>query len=539
MGESMASRQIAFREWFEEKVNLGKTLPFLRFKDEVFTYEQVNDSVNRVSNALSRLGIKKGSKVALMMSNRPEFVHCWFGLAKIGAISLFVNVDLRSDGLVHLLRNGDAECVIIDRSRLSQLEAMGEALPSLNKIICAPNSDGVVGPLKTIPFDRLLGEAPSVPPPEVPVEEGEPMGFIHTAGTTGLPKWAILSHKAYITGAENLREWAMTHYKDIFYNPLPLFHINPQMYFLLNALAGNASVVITEKYSASNLWKEVCRYGATVLVLHTAPGVYALKQPVIPEETQHRVRMLIVPGSRLFIERFKIPVLGSGYGSTELPGFVALQKFYLPLARKWDRFGDGLNKFAGKPVSYVDIKICDERDQEVSRGQIGQILVRGKEPHVIFDGYYNMSEKTKEVLRRGWFHTGDAGRFDEEGNLIYEGRTAESISVKGEWVHIDEVEAAIRSFPTVVDVAVVGVSAEAGNDIMACVQMSEGHTLDPADLLDYCQTKLARFMVPRYVEVVREFPRTPGTEKIQKEILKKRGIGNAWDREKAGYTLKR
>jgi acyl-coenzyme A synthetase/AMP-(fatty) acid ligase len=90
----MASRQIAFREWFEEKVDLGKTLPFLRFKDEVFTYEQVNDSVNRVSNALSRAGIKKGSKVALMMSNRPEFVHCWFGLAKIGAISLFVNVDL-------------------------------------------------------------------------------------------------------------------------------------------------------------------------------------------------------------------------------------------------------------------------------------------------------------------------------------------------------------------------------------------------------------------------------------------------------------
>ncbi len=346
----MASRQIAFREWFEEKVDLGKTLPFLRFKDEVFTYEQVNDSVNRVSNALSRLGIKKGSKVALMMSNRPDFVYCWFGLAKIGAISLFVNVDLKGDGLTHLLRNGDAECVIIDRSRLSQFEAMGEALPSLKQIICVPNSDGVAGSLKTIPFDRLVGEAPSAPPPEVYVEDGEPMGFIHTAGTTGLPKWAMLSHKAYITGAENLREWAMTHYKDVFYNPLPLFHINPQMYFLLNALAGNASVVITEKYSASNLWKEVCRYGATVLVLHTAPGVYALKQPVIPEETQHRVRMLIVPGSRLFIERFKIPVLGSGYGSTELPGFVALQKFYLPLPKKWDRFGDGLNKFAGKPV---------------------------------------------------------------------------------------------------------------------------------------------------------------------------------------------
>ena len=535
----MALRRIAFRRWFEEKVELGESLPFLWFRDKVFTYGQVNDNVNRVAHALSGLGIRKGTKVALMMGNSPEFIYCWFGLAKIGAISLFVNVDLKSDSLAHLLKNGDAECVIVDRNRVPQLDAVAEALPGLKHILCIPNGDGTGSPRRMLSFDRLCAEAPSSPPPDVAVADGDPMGFIHTAGTTGPPKWAILSHKAYITGAENLREWAMTHYKDIFYNPLPLFHINPQMYFVLNALAGNASVVITEKYSASHLWKEVCRYGATVLVLHTAPGVYALKQPVIPEETQHRVRMLIVPGSRFFIERFRIPVLGSGYGSTELPGFVALQKFYLPLARKWDCFGDGLNKFTGKPVPYVDIKVCDERDQELPRERIGQILVRGKEEHVIFDGYYNMPEKTNEVLRGGWYHTGDAGRFDEDGNLIYEGRAAESISVKGEWVHIDEVESVIRSYPDVVDVAVVGVSAEAGNDIMACVQMSQGVTLDPAALLDYCQTKLARFMVPRYVNVVREFPRTPGTEKIQKEILKKRGIGNAWDREKAGYTLKR
>ncbi len=535
----MSTQKIAFRQWFEEKADLGKTLPFLRFKEQVFTYEQVNSSVNRVSNALLHLNLKKGSKVAIMMANSPEFIYSWFGLAKIGAISLFVNADLKGDSLAQLLRNGDADCVITDRTRLPQLEGIREALPRLKNIICVPNRDGLPAPDSAISFDRLYAESTATPPPEIVVEDGAPMGFIHTAGTTGPPKWAILSHKAYITGAENLRDWAMTHYQDIFYNPLPLFHINPQMYFVMNALAGNASVVITERYSASHLWKEVCRYGVTVLVLHTAPGVYALKQPVIPEETQHRVRMLIVPGSRLFIERFRIPVLGSGYGSTELPGFVTLQKFYLPLSKKWDRYGDGLNKFTGKPVPYAEVKVCDAQDREVPQGQIGEILVRGKEDHVIFDGYYNMPEKTKEVFRGGWFHTGDAGRFDEEGNLIYEGRVTESISVKGEWVHIDEVEAVIRSYPNVADVAVVGVSAEAGNDIKACVQMSEGQTLDPAHLLDYCQIRLARFMVPRYVEALQAFPRTPGTEKIQKEILKKRGIENAWDREKAGYTLKR
>ncbi|MFH1952920.1 MAG: hypothetical protein ABIL06_15030 [Pseudomonadota bacterium] len=198
-----------------------------------------------------------------------------------------------------------------------------------------------------------------------------------------------------------------------------------------------------------------------------------------------------------------------------------------------------LFKFAGKPVNYVDIKILDENDTELPIGKVGEIVVRGREPHVIFDGYYNMPEKNKEAFRGGWFHTGDAGRMDEDGNLIFEGRKAESINVKGEWVPIELVEDVIRSYPNVVEVAVVGVPAEVGHDVKAYIQLTGGHTLDPVELLDYCQTKLTRFMVPRYIEFIQKFPRTLGTEKIQKEELKKRGIGDSWDREKVGYKLKK
>lgn len=533
----MQEDNVNFRQWFEEKVDLGRDLPCLWFKDEMLTYEQVNANVNKAANAFYDLGIRKGGKVALIMTNCLEFIYCWFALAKIGAITLFVNVDMKDEGLRHLLESGDAEGVIIHKDRWENYSTVSHLLPKVKNVICVPDIDGIASRGKEASFTQLYSSSTSKAPPDPGLDQGDPLGFIHTAGTTGPPKWAVLSHRAYVTSGESLREWSMTTYKDIFFDPLPLFHVNPQTYFLVNALAGNASAVIMERYSASKLWEQVCRYNATLLVLHIAPLVYALKQPVVPEETRHSVRMILIAAQRQFMQRFNVPVGGTGYGSTECFGYVAWNRFYLPLAPKWDWLGDTLLRFCGKPVEYVEIKIFDEDDQEVPVGEIGEIVVLGKEPHVIFDGYYNMPEKNKEAFRSGWFHTGDSGRMDEEGNLIFEGRTAESLNVKGEWIPVEQVETAIRTHPDVVDVALVGVSAEEGAAGKIYVQLHEGKSMEPADLLDYCQTKLARFMIPRYVEFVQEFPRTLGTEKIQKEVLKKRGIGDAWDREKEGYKV--
>jgi crotonobetaine/carnitine-CoA ligase len=535
----VATTKLNFRQWFEEKVELGNNLPCIWYKDEMLTYDQVNSNVNRAANALYDIGIRKRSKVAVVMTNCLEFIYCWFGLAKIGAITLFVNVDMKDESLRHLLDSGDAECVIINKDRWENFVAIRKSLQKVRNVICVPDIEGIADSEKEISFGEIYIKASPKPPPEIKIDNGEAMGFIHTAGTTGPPKWAILSHKAYVTSGEVLREWSMTNFKDIFFDPLPLFHVNPQTYFLMNALAGNASVVIVERYSASRLWKQVCQYNATLLVLHIAPIIYALKQPVVPEETQHCVRMILIAAQREFMNRFNVPVGGSGYGSTECFGYVALNRFYLPIPKKYDFLVDTLVHFCGKPVPYVEIKIFDDNDNEVPNGETGEIVVRPREPHVIFDGYYKMPEKNKEAFRGRWFHTGDSGRIDEDGNVIFEGRTAESINVKGEWIPIEQVESAIRSYPNVLDAAIVGVLVSDGIAVKAYVEMSENHSKDPADLLDYLQTKLARFMIPRYVEFVDKFPRTLGTEKIQKEALKRRGIGDAWDREKAGYNLKR
>ncbi len=527
-----------FRQWFEEKVDLGKDLPCIWFKDEMYTYGQVDASVNKVANALYDLGVRKGTKVAIVMTNRPEFLYCWFGLAKLGAISLFVNVDFKDDSLQYLLDHADAEFIIINNDRWDNYAQISKSLPKIKCAICMPDSKGIDSK-QAIGFNRLLQGASSAAIPLIEIDNGEPMGFIHTAGTTGAPKWAMLSHKAYLTSGEYLREWSMTNYTDISFDPLPLFHINPQTYFLMSTLAGNGSVVIVEKYSASQFWKQVLKYKATLLVLHSAPIIYQLARPVAPEETQHRVRMIPVAGVRVVMERFKIPVGGSGYGSTELPGFVVMHKHYLPIPKKMDHFGIMLTKFCGKPVDYVEVRVVDENDKEKAVNELGEIIVRGKEPHVIFDGYYNMPDKNKQAFRNGWFHTGDGGRFDEEGNLIFEQRLADSINVKGEWIPVEIVEAACIQNPKVAEMALIAVQVDNMTETKAIVRLHEGQRMSHEELLDYLQTKLARFMIPRFVEFVAEFPRTKGTEKIQKEVLRKEGIGKAWDREASGYKLQK
>lgn len=151
----MATSKLNFRQWFEEKVDLGKKLPFIWFKDEMVTYEQVNFNVNRVSNALYELGVRKGSKVALIMSNCPEFIYCWFGLAKIGAVTLFVNVDMKAGSLRDLLISGDADYIIIKKDRWQNYLTISKSLSKIKNTICVPDKVGIDDSDNAIDFEQI------------------------------------------------------------------------------------------------------------------------------------------------------------------------------------------------------------------------------------------------------------------------------------------------------------------------------------------------------------------------------------------------
>mgnify|MGYP001327126042 CR=1 FL=1 len=181
----------------------------------------------------------------------------------------------------------------------------------------------------------------------------------------------------------------------------------------------------------------------------------------------------------------------------------------------------------------------NETGQEAAPGEMGEIMVRAKQPHLFMEGYYKNEEASRTAFSQGWFHSGDRGYRDEEGYFYFVDRIKQCIRRRGENISSWEIEKVVNAHPKVLESAAVGVPSELGEeDVKLYVIVKEGEELTPEEILDWCQERMAYFMVPRYVEFTDAFPKT-ATERIQKYKLKERGVGNAWDREKAGYVLKR
>jgi crotonobetaine/carnitine-CoA ligase len=194
----------------------------------------------------------------------------------------------------------------------------------------------------------------------------------------------------------------------------------------------------------------------------------------------------------------------------------------------------------GKVAEGLELKIFDENDEELPPNQIGEIVVRPRRPHIIFECYYKMPEKTLEACRNLWFHTGDIGYLDEDGYLYFVDRKKDAIRRRGENISSFEVEKVINSHPSVAESAAIPVPSELGEDeVMVIVVLKEGATLTPEELLAHCEDRMPHFAVPRYVEFRDFLPKTL-TERVEKYKLKEHGVTeNPWDREKAGYKLKR
>jgi crotonobetaine/carnitine-CoA ligase len=285
-------------------------------------------------------------------------------------------------------------------------------------------------------------------------------------------------------------------------------------------------------------WQEVKDSRSTILLVHDQPLLMLLKQPEGPLDRSHGAR-LVHPGFRMqrqFHERFGVDVV-SGIASNE-GQTVAWAPWYRPHVdpNYYDSESPGLEILS----DYCEVRIVDDDDKEVARGETGEITSRYKQPHMQFEGYYNDPDKTAEVFRGGWYHHGDLGRIDEKGLLHFAGRKAESIRHRGEWIARELVENAANAHPLVKESVLVGVPSGLGDEDLKLYVVPKGPTpISPPDLLDHLAGSLPYFMIPRYVESIESLPRTPGLEKIRWRDLSSLGVGSAWDRRQAGYKIKR
>ena len=513
----------------DDKARLNQDKVFLFYEDQKITYQQLNERANIVSNAFLYLGVKKHDKVALLMDNCPEFLYTWFGLAKIGAWAIPINVALKGEGLAYIINHCDAETIVISLPFLENLNFIRKDLENIQKIIVDPQSqqDGLETKGEIILWSDFFRA--STEPPPVEVKHDDWMMIVYTAGTTGLPKGVLKAQSYSFTSGLSIASFAQATPEDRFYTTLPLFHINAQNVTTWAAVAADASTVLAKRFSARQFWDDIRKYHATITSFLGAMIPILVKQPEREDDSENPLRVGLSAGTpavfwELFEKRFQVKILEL-YGSSE---GGSLRNY------------EGKIGSMGKPIPSNFAKVVDGQDQELSPYQAGELIFKFIDPLIQLPEYYKMPEATSEKTRGGWLRTGDYAYMDEEGYFYFVDRKKDAIRRRGENISSYEVEKIINSHPDVLESAAVGVPAEMGEDeVRIYVVLKPGRSLTPEELVAYCEPRMAYFMIPRYVEFMDALPKTT-TEKVLKAALKESGLNpNTWDREKAGYQVRR
>ena len=516
--------------------------PFLQWGgNKPLSYSQVNRTVNRLAHGLARLGVGKDEKVVIFSRNSMDFLFSWFALNKLGAVQAPINSGYKGSFLEHQTNLVNARIMIVDRNLAGVVAASEQHLSGVELIILwsprgeKPAPETKFKRIKTMDFRDVFSRKTDNPGIEIrPQDTG---GIIFTSGTTGPSKGVLMPHALNYFMSEQTVHTVKLKETDTYMTGFPFFHANAQLLTIYPCLIVGARCVLYEYFSPSAFVERLHESGATVTNFLGVSMTFVYQQPPTPRDSGHaltRVFAAPTPTSILpdFRRRFGVKHFVEAFGMTEI-GLPILS----PLGRKRPAGAAGL-----LVSDWFDARIVDpDTDEELPVGEIGEFIVRHKEPWTLNAGYFGMPEKTAEAYRNLWFHTGDALRRDEAGWYYYIDRIRDALRRRGENISSYEVEAPILQHAAVDDCAVIAVPAqeEAGEDeVKACVVLKKGATLSHEELMAWCDERMPHFVVPRYVEFCENLPKTP-TEKIQKAKLRATAFNdNTWDRVTAGYELK-
>lgn len=501
---------------------------YLGFGEErPWTFADAEQIGNRVAHGLASLGVGFGDRVALILPNRPELVATWFGAAKLGAIEVPLNPELNGKLLAHVLANSAPRVIVCDAARLEALAAVAGELACEAVVVVDGDADAVTVAgieRRGLTFAELVADRPTTPP-DVAVAPHDPLAILYTSGTTGPAKGVLMpNHQFYVFTEAMVASMGLTS-ADHYYTPLPLFHADAQLFGALFPLVYGARGTIDGRFSASRFWSRIRATGATATNMLGAMAQILSKADPRDDDSDNPLRVAqaipMIEAREEFEQRFGLTLV-TGYGQTE----TSLVTHDSPDER---RAGS-----CGRPAPGYELAIFDEHGHALPPGQVGEIVLRPRESWTMSIGYFQMPEQTLEATHGLWWHTGDAGHFDADGWMYFDGRIKDAIRRRGENVSAYEVESIVDEHPSVLESAAVAVPSElTEDDIKVVVALRPGAELDPAGLLEYCVERMPRHMVPRYIELRQQLlPRTP-SEKVAKEELRGEGVGEqTWDRER-------
>ncbi|TXL79570.1 ATP-dependent acyl-CoA ligase [Vineibacter terrae] len=478
-----------------------------------WTYAALRRIVVETAAALQELGVAQDDPVLTWMPNGPDALRLWFAINYLGAVHVPLNLAYRGQLLEHAVRTSGARLILGHPDLLPRLEAV--SCPSLAQRLAVATSASITAP----------GGEPR--PPARDIMPWDTQHVIYTSGTTGPSKGVLCS---YLQAAETALAFHAVTADDRNMVNLPLFHAGGTNAVYRMLLKGG-SIALVEAFDTASFWDTIRATGTTCLTLLGAMVPFLLKAPPTARDRDHPLsKAMVVPLSdeaQAFAERFGVDIYTT-FNMTETS---------CPLVSERNPTVRGT---CGRPRPGVEARIVDENDCEVAPGAIGELILRTDVPWAMNHGYHNNPEATARAWRNGWFHTGDGFRRDEAGNFFFVDRLKDAIRRRGENVSSFEVEAELMAHPDVREAAAVAVPSEHGEDeVLAVIAPVADRRIDPADLLRFLLPRMAHFMVPRYVRILPELPKTP-TQKVQKKLLRDDGVtADTWDREAAGIRIRR
>jgi len=469
--------------------------------EEKITHEQFLDRVDRLACGLLNSGVKKGDRIAVVAHNSAEFVYIYGASAKVGAVMTPINWRLTPEEIEFVVSDVSPRIMFVG----SDFQALTE--PLIAKFDCIERCHSMAkAEGKFAAFDDLMRNDGDCRFEDVSSDDA--YLILHTAAVAGRPRGATMSHRSLLMcNLQNLVCWNLEP-EDTNLNMLPLFHVAGLGFCLMVTQVGGTNVILP-RFDPDLALKSIQEHKVTLFV-EFPPMLSTLLER--NEELKYDLSTLRMAGGLEAPEtagRFQETTgatFWTAYGQSETSGIVCLAPYF-------DRPGS-----AGRPCSMTEMRIVDDHGNIVETGKTGEIVVRGP---VVFKGYWNLEKDNEHTFRDGWHHTGDMGRFDEDGYLWYSGRAPEKELIKpgGENVYPAEVEKVILEHQSIEEVSVIGVPDEQwGEAIKAVCVLKKGESLLEAELIEFVASRIARFKKPKHVVFVSELPKTDGGSVDRAEV---------------------
>jgi long-chain acyl-CoA synthetase len=480
----------------------------LIFEDRSYTYAEMERFISATADRLRNLGVEKGDRIAIYMPNRPEWIVFYYGIARIGAVSVCVPAAYKKEEMKGVVVDSRSSVIVTCRSLLQHLPSR-EEIPLVRDTIIV-EEDAFVR--KLLHGNRQPPALTGAVTTGAAISGDDTAAILYTGGTTGIPKGAMLTHRNLLYSAQNVSFHERMTPSDIGTCFLPLNHVFAQCHIMHTFFGGCGTLVLFPGFDMDGIVAAVRRHRVTRF--YAVPTIF-IRFLNSPESKKHleSLRYVFSGGTSLpaeivrrWVDMFGIPI-HEAYGMTETASIVTFNHLFR------HKIGS-----IGMPAGIIELKVVDADDNEMKTGERGEIIIRGPN---IMKGYYEQPEETARAMRNGWLHSGDVGVFDEEGYLYIVDRIKDIVITGGENVYPKEVEDLLHQHEAVNECGVVGMPhAEYGEAVTAFVTMKPGKNVDEKTLLAFCRERMASYKVPKSIRFVTDLPKTPQGKILRRELRK-------------------